>query len=185
MGNKILLAIFFIAALTIIPQKAYSQEKASASSADIKTFQSVTESSDYRVKILKKYLLKQHSPLAKNAQDFIYYADEYNLDWRLVAAIAGVESTFGKSIPPSSYNGWGWGVYGDNVIRFSSWKEGIQTVSAGLRQRYMDKWGGQNIYQIGSMYASSPVWASHVLYYLNDIQKFALNDPKDSLSLTL
>ena len=91
--------------------------------------------------------------------DFIKTADEYNLDWKLVAAISGVESTFGKEIPNDSYNAWGWGVYGDNVIRFKSWTDGIETVSQGLRQRYMDQWGGKDIYQIGAMYASSPAWA--------------------------
>lgn len=185
MKNILLLAILIIAAVLIFPQKISAQEKASASSANIYTALHTKEGSDSRVKILKKYLEKHNSPLAENAGDFIYYADLYNLDWRLVAAISGVESTFGQAIPPYSYNGWGWGVYGTNVIRFNSWKEGIETVSEGLRTRYMNSWGGKDIYQIGSMYASSPVWAAHVEHYLNDIQEFTLNNPGDALSLSL
>ena len=42
----------------------------------------------------------------------------------------------------------------------------------------MDQWGGKDIYQIGSMYASSPAWAGHVEYYMNKIQDFALSNPK-------
>ncbi len=185
MKNKILLAIFIIAAVLVIPQKTYAKAQASDSSATITPTLENKSGSDFRVKILKEYLIKHDSPLADNAGDFIYYADKYNLDWRLVAAISGVESTFGIAIPPSSYNGWGWGVYGDNVIRFNSWQDGIKTVSQGLRERYIDKWGGKDIYQIGSMYASSPVWASHVEYYINDIQTFALNNPENALSLSL
>ena len=30
------------------------------------------------------------------------------LDYRLVPAISGVESTFGKHIPDNSYNAYGW-----------------------------------------------------------------------------
>lgn len=185
MKNKILLAILIIAAGIIFPQCANAQEKASASSANIKTLISTKEGSDYRVKILKKYLTYYNSPLSDNAEDFVYYADKYNLDWRLVAAISGVESTYGKQIPPSSYNGWGWGVYGTNVIRFASWKEGIQIVSQGLRQRYMNEWGGEDIYEIGSMYASSPHWANSVNIHLGMMQKFILENPQDALSLSL
>lgn len=174
----------FAALITFTPQKTFAQVKASRASATIQNPQE-RAGSDYRVKILSDYLASQGSPLVSNSKDFIYYADKYNLDWRLVPAITGVESSFGKEIPPYSYNGWGWGVYGDNVIRFNSWKEGIATVSQGLRERYINQWGGQNIYQIGSMYASSPFWASHVELYINRIQEFALSNPQDTLPLSL
>jgi len=185
MKNKILLIIFFIITTLIFPHSINAQEKASASSANIKTSLNLKGGSDYRVKVLKAYLSKHDSPLTDNAKDFVDYADKYNLDWKLVAAISGVESTFGKAIPPDSYNGWGWGVYGTNVIRFNSWEEGIKTVSQGLRERYMDSWGGKDIYEIGAVYASSPAWADHVEHYLNDISEFALNDPGNALSLSL
>ena len=184
MRNKFLLAVF-AAIIILIPQHAYAQEKASASSASIQIPETIQKGSDLRVKILAEFLKEQDSPLTSSAQDFVSYADKYNLDWRLVAAISGVESTFGKEIPPYSYNGWGWGVYGDNVIRFNSWEDGIKTVSQGLRERYMNEWGGKDIYQIGAMYASSPAWAGHVELYLNRIDDFALRNPQDSLSLSL
>src|SRR6185436_17585531 len=64
---------------------------------------------DAREKVLKEYLASKNSPLDKNAKDFIEAADKYHLDWKLVPAISGVESSFGKAIPNDSYNGWGWG----------------------------------------------------------------------------
>lgn len=184
MKNKILFVIL-TAIILLIPQKTYAKEQASASSARIRPTESNKVASDYRVKIVEKYLIFYDSPMVANASDFVYYADKYNLDWRLVLAISGVESTYGKQIPPFSYNGWGWGVYGDNVIRFKSWKDGIQTVSQGLRERYMDKWGGKDIYQIGANYASSPHWANSVNIHLNMIQRFTLSNPGDALSLSL
>src|SRR3989344_9215484 len=71
---------------------------------------------DNRVKILEEFLKQYNSPLVPHAVDFVKYADEYDLDWKLVASISGLESTFGKAIPYNSYNGWGWGIYGDNMI---------------------------------------------------------------------
>jgi hypothetical protein len=183
MRNKLLLFILTVI-IVLIPQKAYAQENSSISSTTIQIPQNYKAGSDYRVKILKDYLAQQNSPLTPYAPDFIYYADKYNLDWKLVAAISGVESTFGKEIPPYSYNGWGWGVYGNNVIRFNSCQDGIKTVSQGLRTNYMDKWGGTDIYSIGAMYASSKAWPDHVEYYVNKIQEFALSNPQYSLSLS-
>jgi hypothetical protein len=182
MKNIILLAL--IAAIILIPQKAFAQES-SASSATIQLPTVAKTGVDLRVKILTKYLQQYDSPLVPYASDFVAAADKYSLDWRLVAAISGVESTFGKQIPTNSYNAWGWGVYGNNVINFKSWDDGINTVSQGLRERYMNQWGGKDIYEIGAVYASSPAWAGHVELYLNKIQTFALSNPQDALSISL
>ena len=161
-----------------------AQQRASASSARI-TIAEKEPANDYRVKILKTYLEEHNSPLAQDADSFVKYADKYNLDWKFVAAISGLESTFGQQIPNNSYNAWGWGIYGDNIIRFKSWDEGIQTISQGLRERYMDKWGAQDIYQIGRLYASSPTWAQRVNNFMNNIQDYTLRNPQDTLSLSL
>ncbi|MBI3984653.1 MAG: glucosaminidase domain-containing protein [Candidatus Levybacteria bacterium] len=184
MKNKLI----FVLILTLIisfPKAFYAQEKASASSAEIQSV-FVQPDSEYtaRVKILREYLKDKNSPMADNAEDFVREADKYDLDWRFVAAIAGLESSFGNAIPYNSYNAWGWGVYGDNVIRFGSWKEGITTISQGLREKYMDKWGKKNVYEIGSVYAASPTWAVRVERFMENIQAFALRDTKNMLSLS-
>jgi len=140
---------------------------------------------DIRPKILKDYLDKHSSPLAENAKDFVESADTFDLDWRLVVSIAGVESTFGKFIPTNSYNAWGWGVYGNNVIYFSSWKEGIETVSKGLRENYINKMETANVYHIGRWYAASPTWASRVEYFMNKIAEFQSDKAIYNLSISL
>lgn len=96
---------------------------------------------DKRAELLKAYLEERKSPLATEAKTFVLEADKYNLDYRLLTAIAGVESWYGTLLPENSYNGWGWGIYGDNVKYFTSWKEAIHTITRGLREQYMDKWG--------------------------------------------
>lgn len=136
---------------------------------------SATAKTDKRVEILEAYLTKYNSPLKGEAKNFIGAADEYKIDWKLVPAITGVESTFGKFTPGNayypSYNGWGWGVYGTQALYFKSWKEGIYTVSEGLRLHYYNQ-GLTTPYTINRVYAESPSWGAKVSYFIADLEKF-------------
>lgn len=101
--------------------------------------------SDWRVERLEEFLTKNGSPLAPFAAVFVVAADIYQFDWRLLPAIAGKESSYGKKVPwdnqngQYSYNPFGWGIYGDQIVSFSSWEDGILKVAAGLRREYFDK----------------------------------------------
>ena len=101
--------------------------------------------SDWRTKRLEEFLSQKQSPLAPFASVFVVAADIYQFDWRLLPAIAGKESSYGKSVPwdkvndRHSFNPFGWGIYGDQIISFSSWEDGILKVAAGLRREYFDK----------------------------------------------
>lgn len=147
-----------------------SGPSALAQKSEVQAISITPQKVDKRAEVLQAYLAKYNSPMQYQAQSFVEAADEYNLDWRLVPAIAGVESTFGKFIP-GGFNAWGWGVYGDQAIYFTSWRDGIFTVSAGLRQNYLDR-GLVDPYDINRVYAASPTWGSHVHYFLKDIEKF-------------
>lgn len=140
---------------------------------------------DNRSEVLRNFLIQYDSPLSGEAESFIKYADKYELDWRLVASIAGLESTFGKHIPYNSYNGWGWGVYGDNVIRFNSWSEGIETISQGLRERYLKDKPESDPYFIGPTYAASPTWAERVSFFMNKMEEYRIRNAKSTLALAL
>lgn len=137
---------------------------------------------DERAKILSDYLASYRSPLQYHAQDFIDAANEYSLDWKLVVSIAGVESTFGKQIP-GGFNGWGWGVYGSQAIYFSSWKEGIFTVSKGLQEDYISR-GLTDPYSMNRRYAASPAWGRKVAYFMNDLEKFANKFESETIDLS-
>lgn len=140
---------------------------------------------DNRTEILKGFLDSYNSPLAPYAGEFIRSADKYSLDWRLVAAISGLESTFGQAIPYNSYNGWGWGIYGNNVIRFKSWPEAIDTISKGLRYNYLKDTAESNPYIIGPSYAASPTWAVRVSYFMQQIEDYRIRNAKSSLTLSI
>lgn len=126
---------------------------------------------DNKANILAKYLAKFDSPLQYHAQDFIDASTTYQLDWKMLPAIAGVESTFGKFIP-GGYNAWGWGVYGTQAIYFTSWREGIFTIAKGLREGYLNK-GLTDPYSINRVYAASPFWGGKVSYFMRDLENFA------------
>ena len=121
---------------------------------------------DHRLIKLTLYLNKHNSPLEPYSHKIILEADKHNLDWRLLAAIAGVESSFAKRMPYNSYNAFGWA---NGTYKFSSWEEAIETVSFTLRKKYIDK-GADNIEKIAGIYAPpSKTWASKVKYFINQI----------------
>lgn len=185
MQAKIAIILFAIIVILITnPQKAYSEQKASGSSAILVPTSPIVKE-DVRVKILTQYLKQFDSPLTPSAETFVKTADRYQLDWKLMVAISAVESTYGQQIPHNSYNAWGWGVYGDNVIRFSSFDEGIETVSKGLREQYINSWGVDDIYSIGKIYSASPTWAQRVEATMNRIERFAANNTATTLHISL
>jgi len=181
--KKLIIILILIFTAFVSQGKAHALE-ASGSSATLKS--KVAENKvDNRAEILKGFLEQYNSPMVNEAENFVKYADKYDLDWRLVASIAGLESGFGKHIPYESYNAWGWGVYGDNVIRFESWEEGIETISHGLRTRYLKDRPESDPYVIGPTYASSPTWAVRVTFFMNRMEEYRLRNAKSTLALAL
>lgn len=126
---------------------------------------------DERVVRLESFLVSKNSPLADYAEEFVFFADRFGLDWHLLPAITGVESSFGKAIPFGSYNAYGWG---NGRICFSSWPESIEVVSRALFERYYQR-GLDTPEKIGPVWAPpSPDWASKVGAVINWIDRFDL-----------
>ena len=114
---------------------------------------------DNRTQILKDYFQQFNSPLAEYAEEFVGAADAYELDWRLLPAISGVESTYGKFIPQNSYNAYGWN---NGAYAFQSWEDSIWTVTKALKEKYVNR-GANTVDKIGRIYAPpSPFWAGKV-----------------------
>lgn len=103
---------------------------------------------DYRVLKLQKFLTKYQSPLVSYASHFVRASDRYGLDYRLLPAITGVESTFGLYIPENSYNAYGWN---NGNWQFKSWPDSIFYVSKALRENYLNR-GATSVWQIAPIY---------------------------------
>lgn len=104
------------------------------------TFQSNFVTTDPRNIAMRQFLEDHNSPMYPYAEVFVEKADEFDLDWRLVAAISGVESGFGNIVPRGSNNAWGWRgarVNGrSDWSRFTSWSHGISVVTERLAKGY-------------------------------------------------
>lgn len=154
--------LFLASATTVL-----AETNVAGASAELKSTALAKE--DKRVTKLEKYLEGHNSPLAPYAKNFVEAADTYNLDYRLVPAISGVESTFGKHIPYKSYNAYGWA---NGEYKFTSWEESIDVVSKTLREKYLDK-GTPNINSIARRYAPpSSTWAGKVKFFMAKIEPF-------------
>ncbi len=109
--------------------------------------------------------------MTAHAKDFVYSADRYGIDWRLVPAITGIESTFGKRIPTDSFNAYGWN---NGDYKFTSWEESIYHVTKTLKEKYYQK-GATDIAKIARRYAPpSETWEWKVRYFMNKIDEFPL-----------
>ena len=96
-------------------------------------------STDARSKILANFFQGYNSVLAPYSQNFIQTADKYELDWRLLPSIAMQESNGGRIMIHSSFNPFGFGIYGSSVVKFSSFEEGIEKVAKTLRENYLNQ----------------------------------------------
>lgn len=128
-------------------------------------------SADARYEILGQYLEKYSSPLAPYAEDAVKISEKYDLDFRLLVAIAQQESNLCKKIPENSYNCWGWGIHSRGTMRFSSYPEALEAVAKGLREDYLDK-GYATPEEIMSKYTpSSPgTWAAGVNQFMSEME---------------
>lgn len=79
---------------------------------------------------IKNLFNKYNMPLSANAKDFAYVAYYYQIDYRLLPAIAFVESTGGKNTFRTN-NPFGWGNWG-----YLSFKHAIYDVAKGIKEGY-------------------------------------------------
>lgn len=96
---------------------------------------------------IDRYLKSKGSPLAGQGSVFMAAGRKYRVDPRLLVAIAGSESSFGK-YTSGRYNPFGWGP----GIDFDSWRDAIYSVAKGLRKGYLSE-GRKTIPKIGEKWA--------------------------------
>jgi hypothetical protein len=154
--KKLLIILFLISLMVLTNAGPSYGQNLDTPSAQLKINE---PQADNRPQILEEYLSNFNSPLVDYAEEFIKAADAYDLDWRLLPAITGVESTYGKFIPQGSYNAYGWN---NGAFYFQSWEDSIWTVNKALKEKYVDR-GADTVEKIGRIYAPpSPFWAGKV-----------------------
>jgi hypothetical protein len=128
---------------------------------------------DARVAVVKEFLTKYNSDLLPYAQTIVDAADKYNIDYRLVPAIAMQESNLCNKLTgklKDSHNCWGFGVYGQKVTKFDNYADAINTVTKTLAVEYIAK-GLETPDQIMRVYTpgSNGSWAKSVNYFMNQL----------------
>jgi len=123
---------------------------------------------DDRAERLAKFLESQGSPMTADAASLVEIADKYDLDWKILPAIAGVESTFGAAIPSGSYNPYGWN---NGNFRFKDWETASDYVAKEIKTRWGTN-GEITPWKMGPGYAASPTWASRVSSYMRLIAAY-------------
>lgn len=136
---------------------------------------------DPRPAQMRTVLTKYKSPMVGLEDILIKTAEKYHLDWTLMAAIAGTESSFAKRMPADCINPYGWGIYGDNKLCFASLEESIEAVASGLAKKY----NISSLESIARTYntVSTDSWISHTKFFINKIKTAQV--PLSSLPITL
>jgi hypothetical protein len=136
---------------------------------------------DTRVAQMRVVLTKYNSPMIGLEDVLIKTAEKYGLDWTLMAAIAGTESSFAKRMPYQCNNPYGWGIYGDKKLCFESIEASIEGVASGLAKKY----NISSIESIARTYntVSTDGWISHTKFFMNKIKTAQV--PVSALPITL
>lgn len=129
---------------------------------------------DARTQIVKSFFQNHDSPLTHFSQLFVEVADKYQLDHRLLPAIAMQESNGGKRVPTGSFNPFGFGIYGSKKLMFDSWEDSIETVGKALREEYLNK-GLITPYEIMTKYTPPSLekggpWAIGISQFMSELR---------------
>ena len=179
--KKIITIILIIIFSAIAAKSTYAEESVSASSAVLARSESFNAKNDMRAKALENVFKKYNSPLVGEAKTYVELADKYGIDWKLLPAISGLESSFGLHLMLNSYNAYGWG---GGYIYFESWSDGIDKILSSLKKNYYNR-GADTVYEIASIYAESPTWAPRVTSFMNLIESELERISNEQLPITI
>lgn len=129
------------------------------------------QTGDARPVIIKKYLEKHQSPLLPYTDELIAASEKYDVDYRLIVAIAQCESNLCKKSPAGSYNCWG---FENGETQFLSWEQALDQVAKTLREEYLNE-GLETPEEIMPKYAPPSVekggpWAKCVEQFINELE---------------
>lgn len=126
---------------------------------------------DSRPQIVDNFFKRYDSPMYGLGKFVVDTADKHKIPFNIVPAIGHCEGNLGKVVPENSFNTWGYGIYAGNILKFKSWKDGVEQVSKGLKKNYYDM-GLDTPKEIMKKYTppSRGSWADCVEQYLSELQ---------------
>ncbi len=132
---------------------------------------------DSRPEKLTKFFEVYNPDLVGNVSDFIRVADRFNLDWRLLPAISGSESTFGKHTPScANYNIFGWTSTSSpcGFWRFESYSDAINLVGEKIatKNAYSSFQRTGELKELAFTYnpGGTEAWIEKVEFFMNKLE---------------
>jgi len=127
------------------------------------------EVTDLRIYIVSNFL--KNTPLEDYSEHIVQTSDKYDLDYRLIPAIAMKESGGGVAARNGSYNAWG---FENGRTNFNSWDQAISSVAKTLKEKYVDK-GLVTPEQIMPVYAPPQIftggkWAKDINFFFSQLE---------------
>lgn len=180
--------ILLLINLTVLSLYHSSNTRKDTSSTDItlapqrgsgKVLGTSIESSDARSLLLRLFIerYQPNSPFLPLTDYLVATADTYQIDFRLIPAIAMCESNLGAKIPSKdSYNAWGIAVYTGQLKgkKFTDWKQAIDWVGKFIREKFYNR-SITDLNEIGAIWAPPSVtnndsWARCVEGFMDKIR---------------
>lgn len=114
---------------------------------------------------IRDFLTRHKSPMAGHAEEIVLAGNRYGIDPRMIVAIAGVESQYGRRC--RGFNAWGWN---GGRQTWSSWSESIDEYSERMGSNYPN-W--RNVRRVAPRYnPNTPeAWGRKVAFLMVAIQK--------------
>jgi hypothetical protein len=135
----------------------------------------VMESEDARGQIIAQFLERYNSPMKPYdfyGKKIVEIADRYQIDFRLLPAIAMQESGLCKNQNPAApHNCLGFGIHKSGTLDFESYEAGFERAGRELKAYYIDK-GLVTVEQIESKYtpSSNGSWANSVNQWMAEMR---------------
>lgn len=127
------------------------------------------EIEDTRPYIVSRFL--DGTPLEPHSKLIVEVSDKYDIDYRLIPAIAMKESQGGLAVDQSTHNAWG---FENGRTVFASWDLAIESVGKTLKTRYIDK-GRTTPDEIMAIYAPPQLltggkWAKDINLFFSQME---------------
>jgi hypothetical protein len=135
----------------------------------------VIESEDARAQIIAQFLERHNSPMTPHdfyGRKIVEIADLYQIDFRLLPAIAMQESGLCKNTNPAApHNCLGFGIHKSGTLDFDSYEAGFERAGRELKAYYIDK-GLVTVELIEKKYtpSSNGSWASSVNQWMAEMR---------------
>lgn len=179
-GGMIIASILFHVRIDSLEQDALSPEKNVTALSpnydvgEVKGISTTVEAEDARKEIVTKFLERHDSPLTPYdyfGEYIVDIADKYQIDYRLLPAIAMQESNLCKKIPEGSYNCLGFGIHARGTLGFDSYEANFERAARELKANYIDI-GLTTPEQIMTKYtpSSNGSWANSVNQWITEME---------------